>query len=174
MIPWRQTHNTLEDMYMKKATVAILKRGDRILLGRKQGSPEIGAGTLNGPGGKMEEPDRTLVDCVIRETREELGIELNPDSLKKVAIITFYAGETPYMEVHFYSSDDFLGEPSETKSMVPEWHEVDRIPFDRMLESDKDWFPKLLKGEKFNATVYYRGKAEGYIRTESFPFDDHD
>jgi len=58
----------------------------------------------------------------------------------KVAIITFYAGGVPNMEVHFYTTESFSGEPRETESMVPEWHHRDKIPYGRMLASDEHWF----------------------------------
>ena len=158
------------------ATLALITPGTRILLGRKQGSPEIGEGTLNGPGGKMEPIDTTILDCVIRETREELGIELNPKNLEKVAIITFYAGKEPNMEVHIFRTDTFRGEPRETESMIPEWHDIDRIPIkERMLESDLHWLPRILLGEKFNANVYYREKAKGFLPPiDFFPFIDRE
>jgi ADP-ribose pyrophosphatase YjhB (NUDIX family) len=157
---------------MKIATLAIITQGNKILLGRKQGSPEIGEGTLNGPGGKFETPrDKTLLDCVINETREELDITLDPVRLEKVAVITFYAGDEPSFEVHVYRTDYFSGEPRETESMIPEWHDIDKIPYDRMLESDKKWFPQLVRGEKFRTNVYYREKAKGFIKIDPFlPF----
>ncbi|MHB8660588.1 MAG: 8-oxo-dGTP diphosphatase [Minisyncoccota bacterium] len=160
---------------MKTATVVIITQGDKILLGRKQGSPEIGAGTLNGPGGKMEPFDKTILDCVIRETEEELGIALDPAKIEKVAIITFYVAGEPYQEVHFYRTSSFSGEPHETDSMVPEWHDIDKVPFERMLESDPYWFPQLLHGEKFRTNVYYREKAKGFLDIDPFsPLTDPD
>lgn len=160
---------------MKIATLAIITRGNQILLGRKQGSPEIGEGTLNGPGGKFEsEKDSSILDCLVRETEEELTIELDRTKAGKVAIITFYAAGEPSFEVHTYRTSDFRGEPSETKSMVPEWHALDNIPYERMLESDRHWFPQLIQGETFNANVYYREKAKGFVSIEFFPFIDHD
>ena len=159
---------------MKIATLAIITRGNQILLGRKQGSPEIGEGTLNGPGGKYEsEKDLSILNCLVRETEEELAIELDPSKVEKVAIITFYAAGEPSFEVHTYRTSNFSGEPSETESMVPEWHDLDKIPYERMLESDSHWFPKLVRGETFNANVYYREKAKGFIRIEFLPFVDH-
>lgn len=154
---------------MKIATLAIIIQEDDILLGRKQGSPEIGEGTINGPGGKQE-PDETIVECLIRETEEELGIVLDPAALEKVAVITFYAAGEPSFEVHTYRTSTFTGEPRETESMVPEWHSLDNIPYERMLESDRTWFPQIVRGEKFNANVYYKEKAKGFLGIEFLPF----
>ena len=159
---------------MKQASLVITIRDGKLLLGRKQGDPEIGAGTVNGPGGKREPVDLTMLDYALRETREELAIELDRANTKKVAIITFFAGGKPSFEVHFYRADRFSGEPRETEAMIPEWHPLGNIPYGRMLEADSHFFPRLLAGETFNANVYYREKAKGFEGIELFPFLDHD
>jgi 8-oxo-dGTP pyrophosphatase MutT (NUDIX family) len=156
---------------MKIATLALITRGDTILLGRKQGSPEIGEGTLNGPGGKQESGE-TILECLVRETLEEIGITLDPTKAEKCAIITFHAGGVPDFEVHVYRTSTFRGEPRETESMVPNWYVVDAIPFERMLESDRMWFPELVRGKKFCAKVYYRERARDFIGIEFLPFTD--
>lgn len=171
------THNH-EENTMKKpriAAVVLPMRGDFILFGRKQGSPEIGEGTLNGPGGKMELIDKTIRHCAVRETLEELAITIDPANLEKIAIITFYAGDEPNMEVHFYRTEVWSGEPQETESMVPEWHHKEQIPYERFLAADRHFFPQLIQGEKFRTNVYYREKAKGYIKTDPFlTLDDLD
>lgn len=154
---------------MKIATLAIIIRGNEVLLGRKQGRPEIGEGTLNGPGGKQE-LDETLVECLVRETLEEVAVALNPEKVEKCAVITFHAGGIPDFEVHVYRTSDFNGEPRETESMVPEWHDKDHIPYERMLESDAKWFPRLMSGEKFCANVYYRERAKDFLKIDFRPF----
>lgn len=162
---------------MKIATLAIITRGNKVLLGRKQGNPEIGENTLNGPGGKFEpaQGDRTILGCLFREVIEEFGIFLDLAKTEKVAVITFYAAGVPDFEVHVYRTSHFSGEPRETESMKkPEWHDIDSMPFVDMLESDKKWFPQLLRGEKFRANVYYRERAKGFENIEFLPFIDSD
>jgi len=159
---------------MKKASLVLIARNGWGLFGRKQGSPEIGEGTLNGPGGKMELIDKTILDCALRETWEELGIRLDKERMKKVSIITFYARGKPSFEVHIYLTRFYRGKPRVTKSMIPERHRLALIPWGRFLESDKKWMPKLLRGKSFNANVYYREKAKGYLGIKFAPFIDHD
>jgi ADP-ribose pyrophosphatase YjhB (NUDIX family) len=78
---------------MKLATLALITWQEATLLGLKK-TGEIGKGTYNGPGGKYEkEKDRDLIDCVIRETDEEIGVKLFRDQLKKVAILSCFSGE---------------------------------------------------------------------------------
>lgn len=154
---------------MKIATLVIVERVDEVLLGLKRNGCEIGDDTLNGPGGKLKFWE-TLLMCALRETWEEARILLNPFKIKKVAIITFYAGGIPSFKVHVYRTRSFIGKPRETKSMVPGWYRIENLPVDRMLESDRHWFPQLIRGDKFNANVYYREKAKGFLSIEFLPF----
>jgi 8-oxo-dGTP pyrophosphatase MutT (NUDIX family) len=156
---------------MKIATLALIIKNDFILLGSKQGKPEIGAGTLNGPGGKMEVGE-TPLECVIRETEEEVGIQLIPEQTKKIAIVTFYAEGVADFEVHVFRSYAFTGEPKETESMIPHWFPMTEIPYDRMLESDSHWLPRALAGEPFSANVYYTTRGEGFQKVEFLPFNE--
>jgi 8-oxo-dGTP diphosphatase len=154
---------------MKIATLGIITRDGKVLLGLKQGNPEIGEGTLNGPGGKLE-PGETILECLVRETEEEVGVRVNPERAEKVAVITFHAGDVPTFEVHIYRAGDFLGEPRETESMVPGWYDIESLPLERMLESDKMWFPQAIRGDKFHANVYYKNGVKDFDRIEFLPF----
>lgn len=159
---------------MKRATlVFIIKTDDKgrryVLLGEKK-TAEIGTGTLNGPGGKLEE-NETEVACLLRETREEFGIDLHVSSLHHVANTLFLAGGEPSFFVTVYLCTNFSGELCETDSMYkPEWYLLDSLPFERMLEADRHWVPHALSGEKFSAQIYYREKAKGFERIQFFPF----
>lgn len=153
---------------MRLATLGIITREDKVLLGLKRGE-EIGNGTLNGPGGKQK-PGEMLVDCLVREVTEEVGILLVPAQTKKVAVITFYAGDSPDFEVHVFRTSFFSGEPRETEKMIPGWYDINHLPFQQMLESDSTWFPKAIHEERpFLANVYYRSRAKGFLRTEFLP-----
>lgn len=54
--------------------------------------------------------------------------------------------------------------------MVPAWYDIDALPVDRMLESDRAWFPSAIRGDKFRANVYYRERAKGFIKIVFLPF----
>ncbi|KXJ98477.1 MAG: hypothetical protein UZ19_OD1000681 [Parcubacteria bacterium OLB19] len=153
---------------MKIATLALIIRNNQILLGYKK-KGEIGQETLNGPGGKKED-NESLEKCLVRETQEEVGITLDIDRLEKVGIITFFNAETPDFEVHIFRTEYFLGTPIETLDMVPDWYNIDNLPLDKMLESDREWFPRMANGEKFDARVYYRSRAKDFDRIEFLPF----
>ncbi len=154
---------------MKIATLALITRNkNQVLLGCKK-KGEIGTNTLNGPGGKVEIGE-SLTECLLRETQEELNITLNPDHLEKMGVITFFHEQKPDFEVHIFHTEYFLGTPQETKDMIPNWYDIDNLPFDKMLESDRVWFSKMVNGEKFNAHVYYHQRAKNFDRIEFLPY----
>ncbi|MDO8600011.1 MAG: NUDIX domain-containing protein [bacterium] len=153
---------------MKIATLAIVLRNSSVLLGYKK-TGEIGAHTLNGPGGKCKKGE-SPVQCVVRETKEEIGITLFPQHLEETALITFFAGGIPDFKVHIFRTSVFAGSPVETADMIPGWHDINDLPTHRMLESDKEWLPKVIRGEKFRANVFYKNRAANFERIEFFPF----
>ncbi len=153
---------------MKIATLGIVLEGNEILLGEKK-KGEIGTGIVCGPGGKLD-PDETLETCLIRETREELEIELDPASLEAVARIDFYAAGEVDFRVHVYRARVLSGELHETVDMIPAWYPVDNLPLARMFEADRYWLPQAARGEKFNANVYYRSRAHDFYRIAFLPF----
>jgi 8-oxo-dGTP pyrophosphatase MutT (NUDIX family) len=155
---------------MKTATLAIiLKDGQTLLSERKKG--DIGTGVLAGPGGKLEEGE-SILECLIRETKEEWGITLDPEGMSQTARVTFHAGGIPDFEVHIYTAGAFDGELTETTaSKKPEWYPVDALPLARMFDGDRHWFARAVAGEPFVANVYYRERAKDFERIEFLPAD---
>jgi 8-oxo-dGTP diphosphatase len=156
---------------MKLATLVIPRRGPLILLGRKL-TGEIGLGTYNGPGGKLE-PGETVRECASRESFEEMGIRIHPDDLEKVALLRCFARwprRHLYMIATVYFANRFEGIPHNTESMTDvRFFSQESIPYEKMLASDRDWFPRLLAGDRFIANITYKKKAVGYVGTEYRP-----
>src|SRR5256885_7174497 len=55
----------------ERANLCFIVKDERILLIRKKRG--LGAGKINGPGGKIE-PGESALDSAIRETQEEIGV----------------------------------------------------------------------------------------------------
>src|SRR5579863_136083 len=104
---------------MKKVlTLILIRKGDKILLGRKKRG--FGMGKWNGFGGKVQ-PGESIEDATKRELFEEADISVN--TMQKIGVLEFaWKGkEDDILQVHSFTSSDFSGEPAETEEMKPEW-----------------------------------------------------
>jgi 8-oxo-dGTP diphosphatase len=121
----------------------IIKDGEILLIEKKTG---LGAGKINGPGGKIEAGE-TALEAAIRETQEELHI--TPHAPRKLGELQFSMSDHPDILCHVYRSDDFSGTPTETDEAVPVWVALDAIPYHRMWEDDRHWLPLLVREQTF-------------------------
>lgn len=55
----------------ERATLVFVRRDGHVLLIRKQRG--LGAGKINGPGGRVD-GDESPLQCAVREVQEELGV----------------------------------------------------------------------------------------------------
>ena len=138
----------------------IIRDGQVLLIVKKRG---LGAGKINGPGGKID-PGETPLDCVIRETQEEL--EITPLSPVKLGELWFSMGEIPDILCHVYRSDDFTGTPTETEEAIPLWVNVSEIPYDQMWADDRLWLPLFLAGTPFLRRFVFEGDTLLWSRIE--------
>lgn len=121
----------------------VIREGEILLIEKKRG---IGAGKVNGPGGKID-PGETPLECAVRETREEIGIEaLRP---VKMGELHFAMSGIPDILCHVYLARDFTGRPIETDEATPFWCRLGDIPYDRMWKDDIHWLPHLIDGRTF-------------------------
>ncbi|MDQ5949693.1 MAG: 8-oxo-dGTP diphosphatase [Patescibacteria group bacterium] len=142
------------------ATVTYPIKEDSILLGRKMN--KVGAGMLNGFGGKPEEGDISLLHTASRELYEEtgFGIAVHPLDLKVYARIKFYFynSENPEWEVVFFLAPKFTGEAKSTTEMSdPTWYKISELEtlYDEMLPADKKILTRIIRGEKFVGHVRF-------------------
>ena len=119
----------------------VIQEGSVLLIRKKRG---LGAGKINGPGGRLE-GNETPKECAIRETQEELLI--NPINVRSAGELFFHAEDMPRIHGHVFVATDFEGTPSETDEAIPHWFLFDNIPFDEMWDDDRLWLPRVLKGE---------------------------
>ncbi len=147
---------------MRKATLCLLikeNQGDReVLLAMKKRG--FGVGKWNGVGGKLdpEKGDKNVIDAVIRETKEEIGVQIK--NLEKVAVLNFYFPHAPKkegwnQEVHVFLVKNWEGEPIETEEMAPKWFKESEIPFKEMWADDELWFSHVLNGKKLKADFVF-------------------
>jgi 8-oxo-dGTP pyrophosphatase MutT (NUDIX family) len=141
-------------------------RVDRVLLGKKKERPgkKFGAGYWNGFGGGVEEGE-SIEQSACRETREECGLNVRPEDLKKVAHINFiFESKREYdHDVHVFITNKFAGEPIETDEMAPQWHELHNLPINEMWPSDTHWVPLVLQeGKTIEAECIFIGTEKPF------------
>lgn len=139
---------------MKDMTLVLPVRDGRILLGMKKRG--FGAGKINGFGGKLNEGE-SIVEAAVRELEEEIGLETTIDNLEKVGELTFlFPHKTEWDNVvHVFLINSWNGEPRESEEMGFEWHDVDKIPVDKMWDADKYWMSDVLNGRKVKGKFSY-------------------
>ena len=136
----------------ERATLMFVIDGERILLIRKKRG--LGAGKINGPGGRME-PGETAEACAVRETIEELGVTALRPTLRGRARFQFQDGYR--LTVFCFASYAHSGEAVETDEAVPLWTPLGRIPYSQMWADDALWLPRLLRGEVFDGRYVFAG-----------------
>ena len=121
----------------------IVQRGRVLLIHKKRG---LGAGNLNGPGGRLD-PGESPVQCALREVKEELLIDpIDPEQIGELQF-QFLDGYSIHVWVFF--AREFSGSPTETDEAIPFWTPLDEIPYERMWEDDRYWLPLLLERRPF-------------------------
>jgi 8-oxo-dGTP diphosphatase len=137
-----------------RATLVFIVRGGEILLMRKKRG--LGAGKINGPGGRIE-PGESALACARREVLEELEVE--PLGLEVVGDNAFQFVDGYSIHVIVYRASGLRGEPAETEEGAPLWAPLGAIPYDEMWEDDRLWLPHLLDGRRFTGRYVFEGDA---------------
>lgn len=136
----------------ERAVLCFILQGGRVLLIEKKRG--LGAGKVNGPGGRLE-PGETPVQAAVRETEEEVG--LTPWDLREAGQLYFQFADGHSIHCTVFTAGSATGTMGETAEAVPFWEEWGKIPFDRMWADDAHWFPALLAGEYFRGYFTFEG-----------------
>lgn len=149
---------------MKKATLAIIVKDNKILLAMKK--RWFWKWKYNWPWWKVEKWE-TIYQAMIREAFEELKIKITDQEL--IWQINFYFKDHPEwnLEWYIFYVNNFEWDPQETEEMKPYWFDLDKIPYDKMWEDDKIWLPKAIKKEKFKYNFYF-DENQKLVRTENW------
>ena len=137
-----------------RATLLFVVRDGQILLIRKKRG--LGAGKINGPGGKLD-PGETAEQAAVREVEEELGV--TPLRPRRCGTLRFQFTDGLALQVAVFVAPDCLGEARETDEAVPLWTPVDAIPYDQMWADDREWVPHVLAGRTVALRAVFDGDA---------------
>ena len=107
----------------------VLLHDGRILMGRRRNTA-FGAGQFHVPAGRLE-TDETILDGIIREAREETGIDLAAEDVA-LPYVMHFRGQSDRLSL-FFTADRWSGrienrEPDRCEGW--DWGPVDRLPDD--------------------------------------------
>ena len=94
---------------MKQTTLCYIDDGERyLMLHRVKKDHDASHGKWIGVGGKCE-PDESPDECMLREVREETGLEITRWHYR--GIVTFISDTWPNEYMHLFTADAWCGEP---------------------------------------------------------------
>lgn len=135
-----------------RATILFVVRGGQILLIRKKRG--LGAGKINGPGGRIDAGETALAGAV-REVQEELLV--TPTGVVERGVLLFQFVDGYSIHVTVFVAQNCDGEPTETDEAVPLWTDVGAIPYDEMWADDVLWLPAVLQGRRVRGRFVFDG-----------------
>ena len=132
---------------MKNTTLCYIeKNGGYLMMLRNKKKNDLNEGKYVGIGGHFLENEDPY-ECMVREAKEETGLDIVP---KYRGIVTFITDKYESEQMHLFTSTEFSGElidcdegelvfvPKEKLKSLPTW-EGDRIFFD-LLDTREDFF----------------------------------
>jgi len=126
------------------ATLCFIIKDEQILLIHKKRG--LGAGKINGPGGRIEEGE-TLEQCAVREVQEELLVTPLKPSHRGTLHFQFTDGYA--LKCAVFSAHDYSGDATETDEALPKWVPINNIPYQDMWSDDQYWLPRMIAGDTF-------------------------
>ena len=141
---------------MQANLVFIIDHGQsRVLLIHKKTG--LGAGKINGPGGKLE-PGETAIEAAVREVKEELLI--TPTGLEEAGMLRFAFVDGLHLHCTVFRASGYEdGEPTETREAKPEWFDFDKVPYPKMWADDEFWLPQMLAGQNFDGSFEFEDET---------------
>lgn len=127
-------------------TLVFLIKNDKILLAMKKRG--FGEGRYNGVGGKVESGE-TIEQAIIRETKEEIGVNLIKfEKMADIIFDEFFKGKPEVVHVNVFVATKWVGKPIESDEMNPKWFKTNDLPYNQMWPDDSFWVPKVIAGKK--------------------------
>jgi 8-oxo-dGTP diphosphatase len=136
----------------ERAVLCFIRHGGSLLLIRKKRG--LGAGKINGPGGRIDAGE-TPLEAAVRETREE--VSLTPLDPKRAGELSFQFTDGYSLHCTVFATGAFRGTPRETAEARPFWCSVDELPYEEMWADDRLWMPYLLGGREFSGYFLFEG-----------------
>lgn len=139
---------------VERATLCFVIRDAQALLIRKKRG--LGAGKINGPGGRLD-PGETPLQCAIREVQEELLV--TPTGVQPAGELLFQFADGHSIHGYVFTATGCEGEPRETDEAIPHWFPVTGFPFPEMWADDRIWVPLMIEGRPFVGRFLFAGDS---------------
>jgi 8-oxo-dGTP diphosphatase len=140
---------------MKLATLCYVKEnGHTLMIHRVKKANDIHEGKWNGLGGKLE-PGESPEQCIIREVREEAGLEIESPLYHGLLVFADFKAEDWYVFV--FTATRFWGSLIESNEGHLRWVRDEDILALPLWPSDQIFFPWLAMDKVFSARFQYRG-----------------
>ena len=141
---------------MKNTSLCYIeKEGCYLMLHRTKKAGDENHDKWIGIGGKFEDGE-SPEDCMLREVREETGLNLSSWSFR--GIVTFVSDEWGTEYMHLFTADGFAGSLRDCDEGELEWVEKARIPSLPIWEGDKIFLRLLDQGaDFFSLKLCYHG-----------------
>ena len=134
---------------MKNTTLCYIEKDNKYLMLRRSNKKNDGSqGKWMGIGGHFEEGESPY-DCVVREVKEETGIELLAPQYR--GIVTFNSDEYESEQMHLFTCSDFCGELADCNEGELHWIDKKEIYNLPMWEGDSVFLNLLEKRSDFFA-----------------------
>jgi len=143
---------------MRASLCFVFREGKILMIRKKRG---LGAGKINGPGGRLE-PGETPLQAAVRETEEELRV--TPLDPVERGELHFQFADGLALHCTVYTAEGCLGEPEETDEAIPHWMDPGTLPYAEMWDDDRLWIPGMLEGKSFRG--YFRFDGERMLSQE--------
>ena len=134
---------------MRASLCFVRQEGEVLMIRKKRG---LGAGKINGPGGRLEAGE-TALDAAIRETEEEVGV--TPLNLSQRGELHFQFTDGLALHCVVFLAEGCVGQPIETDEAIPHWMKPSEIPYHDMWADDSHWLPGMLEGKSFKGYFHF-------------------
>ncbi len=142
---------------MINATLCYVKNGNKtLMLHRVKKENDIHEGKWNGLGGKMEAGE-TPEECVIREVREESGLQIQKPALRGVLTFPKFDGVNDWLAFVF-TAESFTGELIDSSEGVLKWIDDSELLDLNLWEGDKIFLKWLHQDAFFSGKFTYENK----------------
>jgi 8-oxo-dGTP diphosphatase len=126
------------------------------MLYRNKKENDFHEGKWNGLGGKFE-PGETPEECVIREVKEESGLNIRNPNLSGIITFPLFDGENDWY-VFVFTADEFEGEICDSDEGRLEWIEKDKLFELNLWEGDRIFMEWIFEERFFSAMFNYSDK----------------